>query len=1083
MPGFYIYTSNQLGKLSKELAGLLAGASEDPLSSEMIVVHSKGMGQWLAMEIARYNGICANTTFPFPNTFLNRLFEMAGLDASDHSPYDTDSLTFRIMHILPQCLDLPEFESIKQYLADNDQFKLFQLSEKISETFDQYQIFRPEMIFNWEKGKEHHWQAQLWRNVFAGSEFFHRAGQRKRLMDKIRTKPESLLGLPDRIFLFGISYLPAFHLDVIAALAKLTDIHLLTINPCCEYWGDIVTDKEKKKITKHSVLDAGSDSGLYLETGNPLLASWGIMGREFLNMIQGFEDQIQTVDLYQDVGEKNMLTAIQSDILYLRDRSEKPPLSEREKNGKKDKSIQICSCHSKLREIEILQNNLLSMFEEDPELLPKDILVMAPDIAAYEPFIHAVFDHPLNEQQKIPYHVSDKSILKESSIIDGFFLLLEMSQGRFGVTKIMALLDIHGIKEKFGLADQDMGLIETWVEDTNIRWGIDASHRAGMGLPDFKENTWKAAFDRLLLGYAMPGNDYQLFEDILPYDNMEGSDAVVLGNFIEFFSQIVVMAKQLNREKTLEQWSDTLNTILEDFFLTDDQQEEEKQILRHAFGDIAKFQQTSENNTLLGLPIIISFLKNKVSGESSGTGFITGNVTFCRLLPFRSIPAKIICMLGMNSDAFPRDYFQPSFDLVAQFPRPGDRVKRNDDKYLFLQALISARDKLYISYVGQSNRDNSQQPPCVVVNELIDYMTKSFNISEDSIITQHRLQAFSEAYFKEDRDLFSYSMEDYETCVEANDPKRIIKTYQGFIQKAVTEPDSEYREVDIQDLGFFFSLPCKYFLETRLGIFLQQKHLTLVEEEPFLLDPLDRYQIGQDIVSGTKAGIPMDTLEAIQRSLGRLPHGTAGKIFFSEERIEAQAYMERIHSYGTIENKDPREFSTPVNDFMVSGKLAGIQKECYLQTVYAKSRPKYLLRAWINHLALCMTSGDTDPKATILICKDLSWQFHYVENSMKVLEDLLEIYWEGLKSPTVFFPEASYVYFEMLIRKKKKDHEALQAALHKWKGSDFSAGEADDAYVQLCFPPSRLEQEIRQKTFQETAIEIFAPLFEHCEKV
>ena len=1089
MPGFYIYTSNYLETLSRQLAGLLTEPSDTPLLPEMVVVHSKGMGQWLAMEIARYNGICANTMFPFPNTFLNRLFEMAGLEDADSRLYDTESLTFRVMHLLPKYLELPEFEAIRRYLADKDQFKLYQLSEKITETFDQYQIFRPGMIDNWEKGQARHWQARLWRALFDTADISHRAHLRKRLMEKIKTAPDRLAGLPRRISLFGISYLPLFHLDVIAALAQLLEIHLFTINPCCEYWGDIVTDKEKKKIKQQYGMGDDSDSGLYLETGNPLLASWGIMGREFLNMIHGFEGQIQTpiqtTDLYHEVAEKNRLSAVQADILHLRDRTKHRSLSavaDTEKNRPKDDTLQVCSCHSRLREIEALHNYLLDRFEQDPKLLPKDILVMAPDIAAYEPFVHAVFGHSVNAQQKIPYHVSDRSLLRESAIIDGFFLLLEIPKGRFGVTQIMALLDIPGIKEKFGLTEQDTGRIETWVEDTNVRWGIDASYRAGMGLPDFKENTWDAAFQRLLLGYAMPGNANQLFGDILPYDNMEGSDTAVLGNFVEFFSQLVLLAKKLSQEKTLEQWAHTFNTMIDDFFQIEDQQEEERQLLRHTFSDLANLQYTSENTHLMELSVITSFLKNRLSKETSGAGFITGNVTFCTLLPFRSIPAKIICMIGMNSDAFPREYFQPSFDLVAQFPRPGDRIKRNDDKYLFLQALISARDNLYISYVGQSNRDNSQQPPCGVVNELIDYMAKSFDLSEDNIIIKHRLQPFSEAYFKENSPLFSYSMEDYETCLQANQPQRKNNAYQGFVRKPLTEPQPEFRTIDVRDLGFFYALPCKYLLETRLGIYLRQEQMTFEEEEPFLLDPLSRYQMGQDIVAGRMAGIPMDKLETVQRALGRLPHGSMGNILFGEEKREAEEFLDKRHAYETLEKPGLMEVSIPLDDFVVFGKLTDVQKECYLQTVYAKSKPKYLLRAWMHHLALCSVSGKNGPQNTILICKDLTWRFRFVENSRTLLADLLSVYWQGLTWPTVFFPEASHTYAEMVLQKQKTEQEALTAALRDWKGSDFKTGEADDAYVQLCFPPSRFEKDVQNGAFQETAIKIYSPVFENCAK-
>ena len=1088
MPGFYIYTSNYLETLSRQMAGLLAEPSSTPFSPEMVVVHSKGMGQWLATEIARYNGICANTVFPFPNKFLNQLFDMAGVSPKEDAAYNTDTLTFKIMKALPQCTDIPEFAPIKHYLADNDQFKLYQLSEKISETFDQYLIFRPDMIFEWERGQDPQWQAQLWQKISRGSESLHQAAQRKMLLEKIKTVPDNLMGLPHRISFFGISYLPPFHLDVMAALAGILDVHIFLVNPCLEYWGDIVTEKEKKKIKQQYHLKETVDAGLYFETGNPLLASWGTMGREFFNRVQGIEGHIQghATDLYQDVDDKDMLTAIQSDILHLRDRTLNAislPQNLKEESKKTDASIQIHSCHSPLREIEVLHNHLLDMFESDPELLPKDILVMAPDIAAYEPFIHAVFAHQANDQQKIPYYVSDRSILRDNTLADGFLLLLDIAKGRFAVTQIMALLDITGIKEKFGLAAQDIGLIENWITDTHIRWGIDAMHKERLGLPDFEENTWKAGFQRLLLGYAMPGNGQQLFEGVLPYDNMEGSETAVLGNFLEFFNRLVLLSEILDREKTLSQWADALNKILEDFFLIQDHQEEEKQTLRRAIADLGGYELASENTEPLGLPVVASFLKQRLSKENTGAGFITGNVTFCTLLPFRSIPAKIVCLIGMNGDAFPRQYFQPGFDLVAQFPRPGDRIKRNDDKYLFLQALISARSRIYISYVGQSNRDNTQLPPCVIVNELIEYMEKGFGIPESDIITRHPLQAFSEEYFKTEASLFSYSAEDYETCLAANGQTEKTKTDQGFITEDLSEPDAEFRVVDMDALGLFYTNPAKYLLENRLGVYLQEESWTLEEEEPFSLDPLSRYQVGQEIVSGAQAGISMDRLGAIQRAMGRLPHGTAGEISFSAERMDAQQYIEKIKSYESDEKLAPLEFSENIDNFTLQGKWVDRYREIYLKSVYANSKAKYLLRVWINHLALCMAGGEGSPQSTVLVCRDITWQFHAVENSRTILKELLLIYWNGLKSPAVFFPETAFVYAEMMLKKRKTASEALQAALSKWAGNNFAPGEADDAYVRLCFPVSRFEAEIQKNCFQETALRVYAPLMEHCEKI
>jgi exodeoxyribonuclease V gamma subunit len=161
------------------------------------------------------------------------------------------------------------------------------------------------------------------------------------------------------------------------------------------------------------------------------------------------------------------------------------------------------------------------------------------------------------------------------------------------------------------------------------------------------------------------------------------------------------------------------------------------------------------------IEVVKSCLENLLEHVNFGHGFISSGVTFCAMLPMRSIPFKVVCLVGMNMDAFPRESKILGFDLMAKNPRIGDRSRRNDDKYLFLEALISARNKLYISYVGQSIRDNTRISPSVLVSELIDYIKEGFGLSEDEIVTFHRLQAFSSEYFNTDSKLFSYSNENF----------------------------------------------------------------------------------------------------------------------------------------------------------------------------------------------------------------------------------------------------------------------------------------------------------------------------------
>ena len=99
---------------------------------------------------------------------------------------------------------------------------------------------------------------------------------------------------------------------------------------------------------------------------------------------------------------------------------------------------------------------------------------------------------------------------------------------------------------------------------------------------------------------------------------------------------------------------------------------------------------------------VLERLTEKLNETRGAKGFISGRVTFCAMLPMRSIPFKVICIIGLNENTFPRQKSSLEFDLMAKHPVKGDRNNRDSDRYLFLETLISAKERLILSYVGQS---------------------------------------------------------------------------------------------------------------------------------------------------------------------------------------------------------------------------------------------------------------------------------------------------------------------------------------------------------------------------------------------
>ncbi|WAC07394.1 MAG: exodeoxyribonuclease V subunit gamma [Thermodesulfobacteriota bacterium] len=1074
MPGLKLFMSNRLEILVQKLAEELQTPLSAPLKKEVVLVQSKGMERWISMELARYHGICANYRFPFPNTMLDEIFRGFFPDLVEDSPFQPKILAWKIMKHLLDCLTQPGFESLHAYVGkERDSLKCYQISERIAYTFDQYLVFRPDMMLNWEKGKENHWQALLWRTLIRDEKKPHRTALREDFFKKIRTHPPEINNLPERISVFGISSLPPFHMEMFAALSKIIPITLFLMNPCREYWGDIVSDREARKRERKLARKTISTESLYFEKGNSLLASWGTLGKQFFDLVYNFDHDEH--ECFEEPTKNDLLVFLQSDILTLRERDS----DQKQSLSQTDTSVEIHSCHSPMREVEVLYDSMLAMFEDLPELLPKDILVMAPDIEPYTPFIQAVFDTPENEAQKIPHTIADQSIKSESSVIKTFLSILDLEGSRFGASQIMSILELPSIYRRFALEEPDLDVIKRWIDQTGIRWGIDETTREQKGLPSFSENTWRFGLNRLILGYALPAKEEKTFHTILPYDQVEDSSARVLGNFLSFIEKLLSSINSLDRTRALNEWSEELLRILDTFILGDDQTEREILFIRSTINSLALIQEKSGFDKKIELPIIRSYLQKYCEKEGFGFGFMSGGVTFCTMLPMRSIPFKIICLLGMNNDAYPRESRHVSFDLIARHPMPGDRSRRNDDRYLFLEAVLSARQKLYISYVGQSIQDNSIIPPSVVVSELLDYIEQGFAISEknikDHLFITHRLQAFSPAYFKKKGRLKSFSKDNYDAALTE---RGASKNAQPFISRGLSQPDEQFKEIELSSLIKFYANPAKFFLNRRLGIFLEEKTPVLSEREPFDLKGLEKYALEQTLLQKSLANNDLTEYLSAVKASGKIPPGTLGEYLYQKSREEVERFAHTIKPYITETPLNPIEFNLKIADYTLSGQIDTIFESGLIHYRYTKVKIKDRLKIWIYHLVLNSMERAQYPKKSIFIGEDTMVVLFSVPESDKILLNLIKKYWEGLSKPLPFFPEASWEYAHAILGKKMADEEAMRKARDKWEGDDYYRGESHEPSCRLCFGTG----DPLNGEFRRIAREIFEPMIKCQEK-
>jgi exodeoxyribonuclease V gamma subunit len=1149
--GLHLFTSNRLETLAARLAGRLRRPLPSPFQSEVIVVRNKGMERWLKLELARQHGVCANCAFPFPEAFGRQIFRGLDPELPEESPLERDVLCWRVARALPDLLERSEFTPLRQYLAGaEDQRKFVQLAGKIAYLFDQYLIFRPQMTLDWDQGRGGDWQAVLWRAVSAdcnehhaaalwkkfgallheadgGAGFQPAAGASSPRSDRGQdARPDRLEACPaSRLSIFGVSALPPYYLDLFAGLARRCQVNLFLLQPSLEYWGDITSPREGERILARQHRSDTEAFQLHLESGNRLLASMGYLGRDFLKLLLDVGDWV-TDESFTAPGEDTLLHCIQSDILHLKDRGREeasepmPPVDGpapetgapdsdpalRKPVAPNDDSIQVHSCHSPLREMEVLHDQMLDWFQRDPSLAPRDIVVMTPDIEIYTPFVQAVFGSPEDESCAIPFSVADRGARRQSQIIATFLQLLGLPDTRFGAATVLGLLETPAVRERFGLSELDLGTIREWIEGTNIRWGIDAAHRARLGLPELAGNTWRDGLDRLLLGYAMAGRDGRLLEGILPFDDLEG-EAIVLGHFAEFIERLFALVETLGQARRLDEWAAALREVADQFFQPSEESAVELQTLRDALAALRRQHALSGFHGPLALAAVLERLAPALEEDLQHSGFLSGGVTFCGLKPMRSIPFKIVCLVGMNDGAFPRPTQHLSFDLMAKAPRLGDRSTREDDRYLFLETLLSARQRLYLSYVGQSVRDNSEAPPSVLVSELLDYVEQGFELArpltarepEESVqpstlnversklsvegsirthlLTRHRLQAFSEEYFKPGSRLFSYSREN---CLASDSVRRARANPPPFLIRPLSEPGPEFRRVTLDELTAFFANPTKFLLNRRLNIFLPEEAGELDEREPFVLDALDRYQLKQDLLRRAVAGESLTESRALAAGAGQLPLGAVGHTDYGRTAAKVERFVERLRAQLPAQAIPPLDLELVLGEFRVTGRIAGRNATGPLLYRCANLKPKDILRAWLLHLAVhaAQPAGAT----TTLVGEDGLREYSTPPDAQALLKALLDLYWQGLSAPLKFFPNTALAFAEADAKgRQKKPSKASKPPLEKareaWEGSEYNQrdGEQEEAHIALCFRDADpLDEE-----FMALARRVFGPILQH----
>ena len=1071
----------------------LQRTEDEIFTPETVVVQSQGMSVWLNQQLA--DPVAANLDTPFLNSFFDEILKRCIPEKTDELMTE-EWMFWRIFRILQT--ELPSYPEAARYVSTGNRgLKACQLAEKMAGLFDQYQIYHPGLLHAWRNQTGDSaacWQARLFRQISLGA-----CGRDEKFSAFLAKEftAEEIAGLPKRVSLFGISALAPVYFEFFRKLGTVTEVWFYYLNPSLEYWSDNETQKSAARRRCRAGwenLQRGENPDAN-PSGNPLLTSLGRQGQDFFRYFSSLEDEpeaeqcfehyvcgLENADRYQ-YKDFTMLGALQEDILlniYRNPESrDDDPGSGRPLHvpgGVPDGSVAIHSCHSDLRQVEVLYDQLLYLIERD-KLEPRDILVMAPDIGRFEPYIQAVFGSSESRLQN-QYSIADRSQRSQNRCADTLLKTLELLNGRLEVTAVFDLLENEEVSERWGISGPELEEIRGWIAELGVHWGVDgADHERHCGV-NFAEYSWKSGLDRLILGYAVKENDAeQAGEAVIPFDAAEGKNCIKLGNFIHFMQILFALQARLRGEYTLPEWCDLLEELTGQLFCSGTRNYQELAALRSTFALLRDCGGTADSgSSLLGarmdLSLIMYLLSKFLVPNKVPEPFLRGKITFCSLMPMRSIPMDVIAVLGLDEQNFPRRDYSPGFNVV---PAAGQRAalersRNSEDRYIFLEALLAARKHLLLFYQGKDPKTNKTRPPAVPLAELTDALDATFPELSGKWETEHCLQAFDARYYKKGNKLFSYSEENFQGA-EAFSEFRNAAAF----QKLLDDPEAVYRikypsrianwaagqgpetlyQTSPKTLESFFRNPCQFFLETAVGL---RKHydreIVLEDSESPVPDDLERYQLRSLMLDQIQAGLdPGPAQLLLLKKTNRLPVGNAGKQLYNEtleciRQIPDDWLESYMHSCGFRIDLD-------LDGLRIEGEIP-VDEENLEPYVISRSSSiaRDLISLRFRHLILCaaghcVTAHFWNQKDKY--CQHLDGLD--AETAKEKLRPLIGYYLEGHHRPLPFFPKAGFV-----VSPDRKDWKKTKNFRTAFAGDSFSSGDYEDPAVQLIFTEDALDE-------------------------
>jgi exodeoxyribonuclease V gamma subunit len=755
MTGFFVHRDSRTEALARELFDALdSERPRDVLAAQTIVVAHPGLGRWLLGEIARRGsrGIAANIDLIQPWQWLERATANA-LGGQSDPAFKKENLRWHIHALLP-ALDDARVQGMID--ADDGERRRFQLADRLAGVYAQYLIYRPDWIEEWENGHPQDWQGSLWQRLRQRIPGSHRAQRHAQVVEALAARGD---GASEPLHVFGVGHLPADILAALCAVSAHRAVHLYFPDPCREYWADL---KSKRELLRKGDID----EEWHFQIGHPLLVSLGRMAQDFFIALEGAGIEL-------DAGEDIARPASPSLLVRLQDgiRANDAQRTKAIPATPADASLRVHACVTRLRELEALKDALLRFLADDVSLQPRDIVVMAPDIAAYAPYLPAVFGEAAHygaDPAQIPWHLADVRLAQTHPLLRAFARLLDLGESRFALSEVLDLLDVPALARCFGFDGDDRDRLEATLRRAGVAWGLDAPMKAAAGAAAVEDNTWSFGFDRIFAG-AIAGSDTnghvrddRLLDGVLPLPGIDASGAFALGRAHRLLHCLRELRDGFAQPRRLRDWCAWLGERVEALFRADADDAAEGRALdalRRALAELGT-QATAAGAQKLSWTVVREAVRGQLDAVSERQPFLLGGVTFCGLVPQRSIPFRVVCLIGMNEGEFPRDGGDTGLNRMLEHPRRGDRDTRREDRQLFLEALMAARERLHISYIGRDAIEDRRIDPAAPLAELLQFLDECHGLNEKDQrpwLIEHPQQPFDARYYDaSDVCLFSF---------------------------------------------------------------------------------------------------------------------------------------------------------------------------------------------------------------------------------------------------------------------------------------------------------------------------------------